>query len=98
MALKCLGAELELDQFSSFKHHSQARQELAHLTIRRGQVFKASRFLDSRFLHLVKWKTIQQGGIVDVATYLQEFLLEAFKRLLEESQEDSPRHSVEAQP
>jgi len=71
---------------------------LAHLKIRRGQVLKASRFLDSQFLHPVKWKIIQQVGVVDAATYLQELLLEALIRLLEESQEDSPHHSVEVQP
>ena len=58
IALESLGAKLELDQLSSVKHHSQAREKLAHLTIRRSQVLKASRFLDSQFLHLVKREVI----------------------------------------
>jgi len=35
---------------------------------------------------------------VDATAYLQELLLEALVRLLEESQENSPCRSVEAHP
>jgi len=98
VCLKTRRAVLMLYQGGSVKHHLEVGEEEAHLLFSLGQVFKASGFLEFGFLSPVKREPLQEGMIVVIAADLEELALEAFVRLLEEGQQNSPINLVEVHP
>ena len=64
----------------------------------RSQFLQGFGFLKLEFPHPVKGEPVQQSRVVLSETHPKELPFEAFVRLLEEREENSPYHAAEAHP